>query len=185
MRVVDVTTMEERRRDDLPSFESFESLYRREFAAVVALAYVLSGSRTAAEELAQESFLSAYRRWDHIRTYDQPAAWVRRVCVNRSTSLVRRRASEAKAVARFAARRELPDELSPYDAEFWRAVRHLPRRQAQVVALHYLDDRSVAEVATVLECAEGTVKVHLHRARRALAGALGYDDESWEGGTHR
>jgi RNA polymerase sigma-70 factor (ECF subfamily) len=41
-----------------------------------------------------------------------------------------------------------------------------------VVALHYVDDRSVAEIAKLLDCSEGTVKTHLHRARVSLARAL-------------
>lgn len=156
-------------RQYLPTAMTFDDLYRREFAAVVALAYVLSGSRTAAEELAQDAFLATHRRWDDISGYDDPAAWVRRVCVNRSVSLVRRRVSEAKAMARLASRRVLPKELPPDSEDFWQAVRGLPRRQAQVVALHYLDDLSIAAVATVLQCAEGTVKAHLWRARQTLA----------------
>ncbi len=170
----DVATTTERPVSDV-TVESFDELYRREFGSVVALAYVLSGSRAAAEELAQEAFLSAYRKWDAIGAYDNPGAWVRRVCINRSTSLVRRRMSEAKAMARLAGRRVLPDELPPDAAEFWKAVRQLPRRQAQVVTLHYLDDRPVAEIAAVLDCAENTVKVHLHRARSSLAARLRLD----------
>ncbi|HVM02180.1 MAG TPA: sigma-70 family RNA polymerase sigma factor [Acidimicrobiales bacterium] len=162
---------------------TFEELYRRELAAVVALAYVLSGSRTAAEELAQEAFLAAHRSWDRIGRYDDPAAWVRRVCANRAVSVVRRRASEARALVRLGARRAVPDELPADSAEFWRAVRRLPRRQAQVVALHYLEDRPVDEVAAILGVAGGTVKAHLHRARRALARELGcqVDDGGEEG----
>jgi RNA polymerase sigma-70 factor (ECF subfamily) len=156
-----------------PTATTFEALYRRELGSVLALAYVLSGSRTAAEELAQESFLAAYRRWDQISTYDQPAAWVRRVCINRSTSLLRRRSAEARAVAKLAGQRVLPDELPPESDAFWRAVRRLPRKQAQAVALRYLDDLSTAETAAVLHCAEATVRVHLHRARIALAAELG------------
>lgn len=152
--------------------ESLEDLYRREFQSVVALAYVLSGSRTAAEELAQESFLAAHRAWDRISAYDDPAAWVRRVCANHSTSFLRRRICEAKALARLADRRVLPHEMPPDASAFWSAVRALPRRQAQVVALRYLEDLAVAEIATVLECAEGTVKSHLSRARVALAARL-------------
>ena len=64
--------------------------------------------------------------------------------------------------------RQLPAE----DAEVWRAVRRLPKRQAQVVALYYAADCSVAEVAEVLGLAEGTVKAQLHRGRQALAGWL-------------
>jgi RNA polymerase sigma-70 factor (ECF subfamily) len=63
-------------------------------------------------------------------------------------------------------------ELPRNDAELWRLVRSLPERQAHVVALHYVDDRSVAEIAKLLDCSEGTVKTHLHRARVSLARAL-------------
>jgi RNA polymerase sigma-70 factor (ECF subfamily) len=151
---------------------TFEGLYRREFPAVVALAYVLSGSRHAAEELAQDAFLAAHRRWDDLCEYDDPAAWVRRVCANRSVSLIRRRMNEARALTRMAGHRVIPDELPPDASSFWRAVRRLPRRQAQVVALRYLEDMAVADIAAVLECAEGTVKAHLHRARTTLAAQL-------------
>ena len=156
----------------VPLVESFQQLYRREFKSGVALAYVLSGSRTAAEELAQESFLSAHRQWEGVSGYDDPAAWVRRVCVNRSTSLIRRRISEARALTRWAARPVLPEELAPDANEFWHAVRRLPRRQAQVVTLHYLEDLSVADIASLLHCEAGTVKAHLFRARRTLAAQL-------------
>jgi RNA polymerase sigma-70 factor (ECF subfamily) len=55
---------------------------------------------------------------------------------------------------------------------FWAEVRKLPRRQAQVVALHYVYDLGLAEIARTLGCAEGTVKVHLSRGRAALSERL-------------
>ncbi|MFP3900240.1 MAG: sigma factor-like helix-turn-helix DNA-binding protein, partial [Acidimicrobiia bacterium] len=73
-----------------------------------------------------------------------------------------------------------PVRLPGDDLEVWEAVRALPARQAQAIALHYLDDRSVDEVAHVLGCAPGSVKTHLHRGRVTLARALGltgHDDE--------
>jgi RNA polymerase sigma-70 factor (ECF subfamily) len=157
---------------------AFEQLYRRDYRRLVALAYGLSGSRTAAEELVQEAFLAAHRRWDEIGAYADPGAWLRRVVVNRSVSVVRRRVAEGLALARLGTRRELPDTLPEHDEAVWRAVRALPRRQAQVVALHYVDDRAVADIATVLGCAEGTIKAHLHQARRTLARTLGHDGGS-------
>jgi RNA polymerase sigma-70 factor (ECF subfamily) len=48
-------------------------------------------------------------------------------------------------------------------------VERLPDSQRQVVSLFYLQDRSVSEVAAMLDLPENTVKSHLHRARRALA----------------
>ena len=145
---------------------------------MVGLAYALSGSRSGAEDLAQEAFLAAHRRWDHVGRFERPDAWVRRVVANLSVSSFRRRVVEAKAYARIAmgSGENLP-ELSVDDVEFWRAVRSLPRRQSQVIALHYLEDMSVLEVARVLDMAEGTVKKHLYDARRTLADRLGLEED--------
>jgi DNA-directed RNA polymerase specialized sigma24 family protein len=66
--------------------ESFEAFYHREVRSVVGLAYVLSGSGRAAEDLAQDAFLKAYRHWDRISSYDDPGGWVRRVVSNESVN---------------------------------------------------------------------------------------------------
>ena len=158
--------------------EAFEAFYDREYLAVVGLAYALSGSRWGAEDLAQEAFMAAHRDWARIGAYDNPGAWVRRVVANLSVSAFRRRVAETKALARIALGREEPlPDLAAGDPEFWAAIRALPRRQAQVVALHYLEDRSVAEVAEILDVTPGTVKRHLHDGRSALARRLGSEDE--------
>jgi RNA polymerase sigma-70 factor, ECF subfamily len=153
--------------------EPFEDFYGREYLAVVGLAYALSGSRSGAEDLAQEAFLAAHRDWDRIGAYERPEAWVRRVVANLSVSAFRRRVAEAKALARIPSEQEgsLPD-LGAGDPEFWAAIRALPRRQAQVVVLYYLEDRSVAQVAEILDVTLGTVKRHLHTGRQALARRL-------------
>lgn len=150
----------------------FDELYRREFHPLVALAYGLSGNRAAAEELVQEAFVAAHRDWRKIGGYDNPSAWLRRVVLNRSVSALRRRAAERRALTRLGGQRALPDELPEPDEAVWRAVRALPHRQAQVVALYYVDDRSTADIAAVLGCAEGTVRAQLHKARQSLAKTL-------------
>ena len=158
--------------------EAFEDFYVREYPAVVGLAYALSGSRWAAEDLAQEAFLAAHRDWGRIGSYQQPAAWVRRVVANLAVSAFRRRVSETKALARLAlGRSEAVPDLGAADPEFWAAVRALPRRQTQVVALYYLEDRSVTDVADILDMTPGTVKRHLYDARRTLARRLRVQDE--------
>lgn len=155
---------------------TFEDFYRREFPKVVALAYALSGSRLAAEDLAQEAFIAAHRRWDRIGDYDRPGAWVRRVVSNLAVSAHRKRTSEAKALVRMAMQRQQPlPEMEPEDTEFWKAVRSLPKRQAQAISLFYLEDRPVAEIADILDCSPNTAKVHLHRGRKQLANRLGLE----------
>lgn len=160
---------------------SFDEFFEREYRPVVGLAFVLVGSRTVAEELAQDGLLAAYRRWDRIGRYDDPGAWVRHVVANLATSFWRTRSREVRALARLGGRRTADVEVEPGDDEFWAAVRALPRRQAQCVALRYLEDRSVAEIAAVLDIAEPTVRVHLHAGRRALATRLGEQLDEEEG----
>ena len=170
-----------RDEEQVTSHESFESFYRREFREVVGLAYALSGSRLGAEDLAQEAFIAAHRKWDRIGGYDKPGAWVRRVVANKAVSGFRRKAAEAKALARLAGQRHQPlPELEPQDEEFWKTVRRLPDRQAQAISLFYIEDRPVAEIAEILGCSPATAKVHLFRGRRSLAEKLGLEvaDES-------
>ena len=152
--------------------ETFESFYRREIRSLVGLAYVLSGSRGAADDLAQDALLAAYRHWDRVSRYENPGGWVRRVVANRSVSVARRRLSESRALMRFGGQRVVLAELSPESEELWSAVRGLPRRQAQVIALHYWNGLGTAEIAAELELSEGTVKTHLQRARHSLAAVL-------------
>lgn len=151
---------------------SFEAFYRAEYAAVVRLAFVLTGRRDVAEELAQEGFLSAHREWTRVFTYENPAGWVRHVVTNRAISARRRHVTELRLLARLGRERRPHPELAASTDELWSAVRALPSRQAQVLALMFLEDRSVADVASILGCGEETVRTHLRRGRRELARRL-------------
>lgn len=156
--------------DGLVVAGSFDAFYRREFPRMVQIAYALSGSRLAAEDLAQEAMVAAHRRWDRIGRMDRPGAWTRRVVLNNAASLYHRRRAELRALARLAPLRGAPP--APLDAEsdhIWREVRRLPPRQRQAVALFYLDGLPITEIAVVMDCAENTVKAHLHQARQTLA----------------
>lgn len=166
--------------DFLPTNQrSFTDWYRAEYHQVVALVFVLSGSRWAAEELTQDAFVEAHRRWATISSYDDPGAWVRKVAVNKARSRGRRIGAEARAYAKHTIRnRELPSELPESADEFWAVVRSLPERQAQIVSLHYLDDRPVDDIAQLLGINAGTVKTQLHRARATLATRFHLEDES-------
>jgi RNA polymerase sigma-70 factor (ECF subfamily) len=146
---------------------SFELLYQRDYAAVVGLVYAMTGSRWAAEDLAQEAFLRAHRDWAHVGEMSSPGGWVRRVALNLARSRWRRLRSEAKVRLLTSAEAVSESPVSNTD-EFWAEVRRLPNRQAHAVVLHYVEDRSVAEIAEVLGVAEGTVKALLHQGRERL-----------------
>lgn len=153
---------------------AFEDFYRAEYRALLRIAWSLTGRKDLAEELVQEAMLTVHGKWDTVGSYDRPGAFARRVVLNAATSSARRRAAEKRAVRRLRAQPggvHLAPEPPP-DDEFWSALRSLPERQCQTVALHYLEDRSIDEIAEALDIAPNTVKVHLHRGRLALAESL-------------
>lgn len=151
---------------EIPS--SFEVFYREEYGSVLALVYGLSGSRWVAEDLAQEAFLRVHREWRRVAGMESPGGWVRRVAINLARSRLRRLRSEAAARLRLGAMSVSMGQPAGEFDEFWREVRRLPDRQAQVIALRYIDDLSVSEIAQVLGVAEGTVKAQLHQGRTRL-----------------
>jgi RNA polymerase sigma-70 factor (ECF subfamily) len=153
----------------------FDVFYRAELPRLVALARALCGT-AAADDIAQEAMLAAFRRWRHVSDLEHPEAWVRGTCGNLAVSQYRRKLVELRAVTRLSNRPQ-PPALEAADDAFWTAVRGLPKRQAQVAALRYLYELDVADIARTLEISEGSVKQHLSRARARLVRELDLTDE--------
>jgi RNA polymerase sigma-70 factor (ECF subfamily) len=165
--------------DEDAAAAAFDAFARREQQPLVAFAWSLTGSYAVAEEVVQEALASAWQSWDRVAGFDKPGAWARRVVISRCTDRRRRAGREERALARLGGRRQQDvAEPSQPDRELWAAVRDLPERQSHAVALYYLEDLAVADIAEILGCAQGTVKAHLHKGRLALARALGLLDET-------
>src|SRR5438445_13642888 len=113
--------------------EEFEAVYTELFPRAATLAYRLLGNRTAAEDVAAEALARAYARWSKISKLAYRDAWVLRVATNLAIDATRRRVPEVHA----------QEPLDSTEAAIVRlalvnALRSLPRRQRQAVALRYL-----------------------------------------------
>jgi len=163
---------DEMERRSEPGVLVFEDFYQREYADAVRLAFVLTGRRDLAEELAQDSFLACLRRWGQLSRYEDPRGWLRRVLTNRCISSGRRHLTELRLLV--ALRRERPPSptISEPSDRLWHAVRLLPRRQAQVLALAFLEDLDVGQIAAALGIGEESVRTHLRRGRVAISARL-------------
>ncbi len=148
---------------------AFELLLDRYQQKVFRLVYSILKEAARAEEVTQDVFL---KLWQVLPDYDGRASlstWL--YTITRNTSLSALRAGSY--------RKTLPIEDHEPPAAHWEAgaqqveinqlLERLPEMQQQVITLFYLQERSVEDVAHMLDLPEGTVKSHLHRARRALA----------------
>ncbi|MCB0999755.1 MAG: sigma-70 family RNA polymerase sigma factor [Ilumatobacteraceae bacterium] len=151
----------------------FEDFYRREYPSLVAVATAMLGSFESAEDLTQDTMVKSFVRWDRVRRLERPGGWAHRVLLHACTSWWRRRRTEAAFLARQRRVEPAVAGPSPEAMAFWGAVRQLPERPRRVMVLYYAGDRSVAEVASILDVPEGTVRSDLTRARAALATQLG------------
>jgi RNA polymerase sigma-70 factor (ECF subfamily) len=154
---------------------TFDDLFRDHYTGLVRSVTVAAGDRELASDCVQDAFTKAYVRWRRISRYDDPAAWVRRVAINKLRDHWRRTGRRDRAVARLGARLEHVDPPGEpaSDTGLAAAVAALPDRQREAVALFYVDGLSVREVAEAMRVTEGAVKYHLHEGRARLRDALG------------
>ena len=177
----------ERTNEPEPREGGLGELYTRHAGSAVGLAYLLTGDRFLAEDLAQEAFVRLAGRFRHLRDAGAFEAYLRRTVVNLFTSQLRRRRLERAYLKREAARSE-PRHEDPDVAsrdELWRAVHRLPERQRAAVVLRYYEDLSEREVATTIGCSAAAAKSLIARGMQALRADVGAavasdDDESEE-----
>jgi RNA polymerase sigma-70 factor (ECF subfamily) len=165
-----VGTEEEQRQDELAAFERFFDGCSR---ALVGQAYVLTGDRQEAQDLAQEALARVWDRWPVVSQFDDPTAWARRVLFNLAMSRLRRRRLERRRPPEAVLAAPAP---SADAVDLARALRRLPVAQRKALVLREVLGLDIEEVAQEMRASEGTVRKWLHRARRTLAAELAADD---------
>lgn len=145
----------------------YEWVFRSNYPSVLRTTFVILHDRGRAEEVTQDAFLRLYERWGGVVRIDNPAAWVRKVAARAAVRQAKQaRVREAAQEGEITAWDHLPD------VDLVRAVASLAPQQRAAVALYYLEDLPVEEVAHLLGVSTSTVKQHLHRARARLAALL-------------
>ncbi len=157
--------------------DDFDELFTEHYERLVRTLTAVAGDREAASDAVQDAFVRAHLRWRRVRRYDDPAGWVRRVAINRLHDHHRSGTRRQRLLHLLSSRHEHTTPAPDID-EFDRLLDVLPRQQRAVTALFYVDGLTVAEIATALEIADGSVKSHLHDARQRLRGALHAEAES-------
>lgn len=166
---------------------AFAELVRRHQGKIRGLLLRLCGDRSMADDLAQEVFLRAYRALCGFEGRASFATWLYRISYNAYLNHSTRVKKFAALPQGYDAATVAPDDAhSAPRADLRRdlegAVAELPERYRGVVVLYYLQDLSYPEIAEILELPLGTVKTHLHRAKRLLRTRLQGWDPGWDRG---
>jgi RNA polymerase sigma-70 factor (sigma-E family) len=140
--------------------ESFEDLYEALYEPMARLAYLLTGSGSTAEDLAQDCFARLHQHWPRVR---QPAAYLRTSVVNACRAFHRRERRERAHFAELVTTEVPPDTLVVLDA-----LSRLPYRQRAALVLRFYEDRPDSEIAEFLGCRPATVRSLVHRGLSAL-----------------
>jgi RNA polymerase sigma-70 factor (ECF subfamily) len=163
--------------------DAFAVVYQRHASSVFSLAYRMMGSRSAAEDVAQEAFLSAWRsgaRYDRGR--GSVRTWLLGIAHNRSIDAMRRgkvrdfpRDDDEDAAERVEASERTEAEVARrQEAEAIRAaIETLPNEQSRVIELAYFGGFTHTEIATMIKAPVGTVKGRMRLGLQKLRDELG------------
>jgi len=158
-----------------PDDGTMAELYTRYVPGGIRLAYLLTGDRHQAEDLAHEAFVRCVGRFQHLRAHTAFDAYLRRAIVNLHTSGLRRRKTERdwlrregpRAAAAVSTQRDVGER-----EDLWRALSTLPARQRAALVLRYYEDLSERDAAEALGCSLSAMKSLVARGSDALRASL-------------
>lgn len=153
----------------------FTQFVRANTAALLRTAYLLTGSRVAAEELVQDTLVRLYPKWDKVAAADVPLAYVRRSLANAFINERRRPSSRDIVVDIVPERvddRDPTSRIADRDA-LWDLLRSLPDRQRAALVMRFFDDLPDDEIAGALGCRAGTVRSLISRGLSAMRESAG------------
>lgn len=169
------------KRSKAGEMDAFEELVRRYERKIYALAYQYVGNHDDANDIAQDAFINAYKTLTSFRGESSFSTWLYRITINACMNQIRRQIKRNRLILDIAMtpHRENPllfAELSPEDHVereelrelLRRCIKSLSRGHRLVLLLREVHGLSYNEISYCLGCPLNTVKVKLHRARRAL-----------------
>jgi RNA polymerase sigma factor (sigma-70 family) len=158
--------------------DAFGQIVSRYQSLICSLAYSATGSLGQSEDLAQETFIIAWKRLGHLRERAKLRAWLCGIARNRINNFLRREGREPIRMAESL--ESLPESPSPgplpadqtisneEQAILWRSLERIPEIYREPLILFYREHQSIEAVARQLDLTEDTVKQRLSRGRKLL-----------------
>lgn len=162
---------------DADATSGVTALYQAHAVGLIRLAIVMLGDRAAAEDVVQDAFFGLYRNWSGLVDPGKALNYVRSAVLNRCRTALRRRGrpQRQEAVAAVGESAETTVLISEEHQQVLAAIRALPDRQRETLALRFYLEMSEEETARAMGISRGTVKSTTSRAVAALGRMLKED----------
>ena len=180
MTTHDGMTMESDIRAETAHRGRVEQMYAAHIASAVRLAFLITGDREQARDIAQDAFVRTAARITQLRDPGAFPAYLRTAVVNRSRDHLRRLQTQRRFLRTQHGREAvtLPPDVEAKDT-LWAALQTLPVRQRTAMVLRYYEDLSERQIAHELGASESAVKSLLTRGLHQLRDQVG--GEAWNG----
>ncbi|HOK56928.1 MAG TPA: RNA polymerase sigma factor [bacterium] len=159
--------------------ENFEELVKKYEKMVYGIAYRSLNNKQDAEDITQETFLIIYKKIKDLKKYNSLTNWIYTIALNLTREYMRKNYSKKNLYHILESTLNIKNENndSNYLKEILKekiksSLEKLSSQQKEAIELKYLKDLKIKEISKIMNCKEGTVKVHLFRGIRALKEVL-------------
>jgi RNA polymerase sigma factor (sigma-70 family) len=155
--------------------DAFEELYRLSCHQAIKTAYLISGQRGMAEDIVQEAFIQCYKEIRYLKEPDAFNAWFYKILIRcgwrmlaKNKVLLSDNFITCDTISNLDFCLDDLVETREVNSQVQQAMKKLTLPLRTVVILYYYNNLTIAEIANVLSCVQGTVKSRLHNARKLL-----------------
>ncbi|MCC7300854.1 MAG: sigma-70 family RNA polymerase sigma factor [Verrucomicrobia bacterium] len=175
-------------RSQAGDFSAYEELVRRYHGRIYGFVYSMTNSREDAEDLAQETFVKAWKALGHFREQAGFYTWIYRIAMNRTINFRKRRnrrqttsldefdpdIKTAETYREFSSKGSVLRKMSlgEFQKKMNAAMLKLSEKHRAVVVMHDIQEMPHAEISSVMRCSEGTVRSRLFHAHKRLQAEL-------------
>jgi len=161
------------RSGDSSAFADFIERYQQQ---VFMCCRLLGLDTNETEDVASETFMAAYQGIGRYTGGAKLSTWLWKITYNKAINYIRQKIKHQKLQEKLRKdyKEETPDAaIGPNEEIVWAAVKKLPSDQAMAIVLYYRQEKSIKEIADIMEKGQNTVKVYLFRGREKLKELLG------------
>lgn len=147
--------------------EEFSSIYQEYSSKIKSLCFGYTNSIDEADDLSQETFLSAWKHWDKFNGQSSRTTWIYRIAINKCLTHIKKNESKAIDIIEIEKELAINDEKNENINLLYKAINKLENIDRLIITM-FLDELSYKQIAEVLGIRENSVAVRIHRIKLKL-----------------